>query len=94
MGQFWKGVDYANAVALLYPGDLPGGKLKSVTSSGTAAFEEEFEGVTIDDFTDMSVRTICDNAVTAGETRRSRPGKSSVTDRPPSQATRVALRPR
>lgn len=67
MGQCWEVFDHANAVAHLYPGDLlPGVKLESITPSGTAEFEEGFGGVSLDDFTNIPVRIICDNAVLAG----------------------------
>ncbi|WP_123457706.1 hypothetical protein [Streptomyces sp. PanSC19] len=66
-GQFNEGFDDPDARVLLYVGDLPaadGLDIKIITP-GTAAFEYDYEDVTIIEFTDVPIRVIADNEVIA-----------------------------
>ncbi|MER7828242.1 hypothetical protein ABTX85_37455 [Streptomyces sp. NPDC096097] len=62
VGQFNDGLNDPNALCLIYPGDLAPVPMNAVINPpGTAPFEHDFTGVTIKDFTGISVRVICDS---------------------------------
>ncbi|WP_435240749.1 hypothetical protein [Streptomyces cucumeris] len=69
-GQFNDGFDDPEASCLLHVGDfapldLRGDLDGSINPPGTSPFQFDFTDVTIDDFTGVPVRVICDNEVIA-----------------------------
>ncbi|WP_125629684.1 hypothetical protein [Nonomuraea sp. WAC 01424] len=66
-GQFNEGFDDQDAKVLLHVGDVPpAGSLDlGINPPGTSAFEHDFNGVTIADFTDVPIRIIAGNSVVA-----------------------------